>query len=221
MINRIMILVLIAMLAIGTTSDCTTQNVFPLLYGDGDKDVKIMDAAEIGTDLILVGQSKIGNSQGEGYLMRIDKYGKITYQKLYRDSSSDNDRLDKVVVHSATNTTFVVGTSSFGGASKFFGLKLDNIGNVLFNTKIGDSYGYVSDHSTVVYFRVIDSSSTFALFQVEMPNYYKAGSSVNRYVTGAEATLTKFDASFSNLIFIDYKTSGAKTYAIMLYSSYF
>lgn len=204
----------------GVNSACTSSNVFPLLYGTGNYELKIYDMAEISTDVVVVGQSKINNAAGEGFIMKIDQYGKIVWQKLYRNTGSDSDKIDKVAIHSGSSTIFVAGTSTTSGSNTFFALKLASDGTLSYNLKIGTDTSYVSTTSSITYFKATSATTTETFFQVPTPSTTRSAYSTDTYIASTNAELVKFISGWSTSLIIDYNVVGTKHFMTLAYSNY-
>ena len=82
-----------------THASCSTEVVYPLLYGTGTWDLFINDIASFSSGDILVGGKSLSTkSAGEGFIMRIDKYGAIKWQNIYQSTETGEDSVDRVAV---------------------------------------------------------------------------------------------------------------------------
>ena len=82
-----------------THASWTTEVVYPLLYGTGTWDLFINDIASFSASYILVGGKSFSTkSAGEGFIMRIDKYGAIKWQRIYQSTETGEDSVDQVAV---------------------------------------------------------------------------------------------------------------------------
>lgn len=65
-------------LLLGHTSPaCTSEAVFPLLYGNGEADLIINDVAYLSSgNIVVVGMQKITKSAGAGFINAIDVHVK-------------------------------------------------------------------------------------------------------------------------------------------------
>lgn len=217
--NWIWIFALLSILVSIGNSACSSSNVFPLLYGTGSYVLKIYDMAETGTDIVVVGQSKINNANGEGFVMKIDQYGKILWQKLYRDTTSTSDKIDKVAIDSGSSTIFLAGTSTTSSTNAFFALKLATDGTLSYNLKIGTSTSYVSNTASITDLVAIDSSTIGTFFQVPSVAT-RASYSKDTFTAGVNAQVYKFNSGWSTSVYSLYKVVGTRAYVILGYSNY-
>ena len=107
--------------------------------------------------------------------MRIDKYGKISWQKIYQSSATGEDSIDKVGV--SNDYSFAVGHSTTGSANTYFLLKFASDGTAQYNAKIGGLSTLVGTDSFINNFVVLTDASVNV--------YYDGTVSGSHYVSGS------------------------------------
>lgn len=67
-----------------------TEKVYPLVYGDGENDVIIRSIKGWNAtgDMLLGGQSFTNQTNGEGFVMRVNKHGAAIFVKLVLSEST-------------------------------------------------------------------------------------------------------------------------------------
>ena len=141
-------LILVALLLCywGVESACSTEVVYPLMYGTGTWDLFINDIASFSAgDILIGGKSFSTKSAGEGFVMRIDKYGKISWQKIYQSAATGEDSVDKVGI--SNDLSFAIGHSTTGSANTYFLLKFASDGTAQYNIQIGGASTIVGPDS--------------------------------------------------------------------------
>ena len=129
---------------------CATEKVHPLLYGPGTWHSYINSVEAFANGETLVGGKSFSTkTAGEGFLMRIDKYGKPQWQKLYQSTAPNEDLIEKVSRYYANS--YAVGHSLNGSSKTFFVLKFSQTGVLEYNYKIGVDTTKVDPDSSIVY----------------------------------------------------------------------
>mmetsp|Transcript_42173 Transcript_42173/g.48960 ORF Transcript_42173/g.48960 Transcript_42173/m.48960 type:complete len:656 (-) Transcript_42173:1509-3476(-) len=129
------------------------------MYGTGSWDLFVNDIASFSSgDILVGGKSFSTKSAGEGFLMRIDKYGKLVFQKLYQSTASGEDSIDKVAIATSSELSIAVGHSTTGSANTYFVLKLAADGTVSYNYQLGNDATKIGTDSVI--FGLVAASDT-------------------------------------------------------------
>jgi hypothetical protein len=128
---------------------------YPLLYGPGTTDVVVNSMAIDASENVLIGgQSKFIQTNGEGFLMLVDKYGEAVMTETIATGADEGDSVLKVALQGDGTTFTVVGTSTVSGMpnqNAHFILTLDSTGSagVVDYFLIGDLPIYVSSDASI------------------------------------------------------------------------
>lgn len=148
---------------------CSTTKVHPLIYGTGTWGAFLNSVDSYGTgETIVGGMSMSRKAGGEGFLMRLDQYGKIMWQKSYINSSSDTDSIERVA-KSGTNI-LGAGLSLTGSTNSYFVLRFSSTGTLTDNYRIGTDTTKVNTNSRIVHFSARPDSSVVTLFGSVLKN---------------------------------------------------
>jgi hypothetical protein len=108
------IVVLFAVLALTYIAPVAWHHLgeYPFLYGPGDIDVvvksMVIDASE---NVLIGGQSKFIQTEGEGFVMLVDIYGVAAFANTYASGATGGDEVHKVALQGDGSTFTAVGTS--------------------------------------------------------------------------------------------------------------
>ena len=178
----------------------SSEIVYPLLYGPGTWDLFINDIASFSAgDILIGGKSFSTKAAGEGFVMRIDKYGKIFWQKIYQSSATGEDSIDKVAV--SNDYSFAVGHSLTGSANTYFLLKLGSDGSVLYNAQVGGLSTLVGTDSIITNLVPVSDSSANVYYDGTVGGvHYVSGSYVVMDGTTAESVMGLKNVAVSTTI---------------------
>ena len=94
--------------------------------------------------------------------MRIDKYGKISWQRIYKSDATGEDSVDKVAI--SNDLSFAVGHSTTGSTNTFFLLRLSSSGTITYNVKIGNDATKVGTDSVITTLMMSSDATAFVFF---------------------------------------------------------
>lgn len=159
------------------------------MYGTGTWDLFINDIASFSAgDILIGGKSFSTKTAGEGFLMRIDKYGKITWQKIYQSAATGEDSIDKVGI--SNDFSFAVGHSTTGSANTYFLLKFAADGTSQYNVQIGGKADLVGTDSVIVNFVVLNDATANIYYDGSyLSSHYTSGSYVVMDGSSAETVV--------------------------------
>jgi hypothetical protein len=122
------------------------------LYGPGTTDVEVKSMVIDSTENILLGGRSffIQTTEGEGFVMLVDKHGKATFAKTYASSATGGDIIQKVALQGATYTAVGTSLTTDGPSTKFFLLTFNNAGAIAKNFQLGGS-GKILDTASITH----------------------------------------------------------------------
>jgi hypothetical protein len=136
-----------------------------LIYGDGvtDVDLKDMKTFSPSEDILVGGQSFTTQTQGEGFLMRVDKYGKPAFKKLYTSGAANGDSIHKVFAYN--DNSFAVGYSLVGASHTYFLLSIGPSGTVTNQHQIASDTTKVGTDSIIYEMYTTDGTTVITAFK--------------------------------------------------------
>ena len=120
--------------------------------------------------------------------MRIDKYGKISWQNIYQSSATGEDSIDKVAV--SNDYSFAVGHSTTESVNTYFLLKFGSDGSVLYNAQVGGLSTLVGTDSIITNLVPVSDSSANVYYDGTVGGvHYVSGSYVVMDGTSSESVM--------------------------------
>jgi hypothetical protein len=125
------------------------------LYGPGDIDVvvksMVIDASE---NVLIGGQSKFIQTEGEGFVMLVDIYGVAAFANTYASGATGGDEVHKVALQGDGSTFTAVGTSisiGEGAHNTHFLLTFDNTGSpgIVKNFQLATDTGIIAASANI------------------------------------------------------------------------
>lgn len=142
---------------------CSTTKVYPLLYGTGTWNAYVNSVDSYGTaETIVGGKSFSSKPEGEGFLMRLDQYGKIMWQKLYKNGSSHTDSIERVA--KSGTSILAAGLSLTVSTNSYFVLQFSSTGTLSNNFRLGTDSSKVNTDSAIIHFSARPDSSVVTIF---------------------------------------------------------
>ena len=157
------ILVTLLIIWNSASSTCSSESVYPMLFGTGTWDLFINDMKAFANgDIIIGGKSYSTKAAGEGFVIRIDQYGTFLWKNLYISTAPNEDSVDAVNVFN--NFGFAVGHSLTGSVNQYFILKIALDGSIQYNYKIGIDTTIVGTNSVIIKLVAYSESSAQIYF---------------------------------------------------------
>jgi hypothetical protein len=123
-------------------TNCTSDVLFPLIFGNGTEDFIVTDAKGYTTslDFLVGGKYMQASTNGQAFILRSDRVGVIQWQKMFNSGGSNTDTVDQLDTFDGNSYAVV---SSENGSSKTFHLiKLASDGSVSIMRRLNNQSTY-------------------------------------------------------------------------------
>lgn len=149
--------------------------------------------------MLIGGQSFTTQTNGEGFVMRVDKYGKPIFKKLITSGAANGDTVEKVAIYN--DYSFAAGYSLVGSVKTFFLLRITAEGVVDYNLQVGADNTKVANDSVIINMHAISDTVVHISFKGAISgNSYDVFSVVTLGDSSSEKYIGLYGQSTTNLL---------------------
>lgn len=136
--------------------------------------------------------------------MRVDKYGKPVFKKLYTSGAADGDSIEKAFAYE--DDSFLVGRSTVGSTNSFFLITMGATGTVNYQLKIASDTTTIGTDSRIYQMYTTNGTTIITAFKGSVSGYNKdvlsivtlGSTSSERYIGLSNQTNTQLLGAFIN-----------------------